>query len=100
MTDTATQTVVQATKPQSDDVPAWKELIVDVEIYAGSFWREAEELVERLDRFEWEDDVPEEVQEAATEASLAIWAGLMDAQRRLSELYWAVNAADHADSND
>jgi hypothetical protein len=87
MTNTAPQAGVQvtATEPQRDvphaDVPAWKDLADDVEDAASSFSEAVEELTELLDRFEWEDDVPEDVQEAADDVSTAVYgiaAGLKD----------------------
>jgi hypothetical protein len=104
MTDTATQAITQvtSTEPQSDvahaDVPTWKELADDVEYAAGPFSDAVEKLTELLDQFNWEDDVPEGVQEAAEAAGLAVYEAAADVERRLRKLNEAVIAdADAAD---
>jgi hypothetical protein len=98
MTDTTTQAVVQATsieaRSPAKDVPAWKELADDVESAAGPFLDAAQELTELLDRFDWEDDVPDEVQEAVSDVGSAVWEATYDVERRLRKFRAAVASAD------
>jgi hypothetical protein len=100
MTNTATQAVVQvtSTEPQSDvahpDVLAWKELADGVEDAAGPFSDAVEELTELLDQFDWEEDVPEEVKEAAEATCLAVYQATADVERRLRKLHETVTDAD------
>jgi hypothetical protein len=79
--------------PVADD-PAWKGLADDVEDAVDPLLEAAEKLTELFDRFEWEDDVPDEVQEAADDATIAIYAAVADVQRWLRKFRAAVEAAD------
>jgi hypothetical protein len=79
------------------DDPAWKGLADDVESEVDRFLGATEDLTQLLDQFEWEDDVPDEVQEAASDASLAVYAAAADVQRRLREFRAAVDGAEDQD---
>ena len=103
MTDTTTQAAVQvpSAEPQSDaahtDASAWKELADNVESAVDPFSEAAEKLIELLDQLGWEDDVPEAVQEAANDASLAVYEAAADVEKRLRNLREAV---DHVSDDD
>jgi predicted nucleic acid-binding Zn-ribbon protein len=96
MTDTATQAVAQVTptEPRSAaDVPAWRELLEEVEYAADRLSNVVEELTEALDRFEGEDDVPDEVREAANDASTEVYSIVADVERKVRALRAAVDSA-------
>jgi hypothetical protein len=101
MTDTATQVVVQVTtnEPQSDagDVPAWRELLEEVEWAADHLSNVVEELTDALGRFEWEDDVPDEVREAADDARIEAFSVSADVERKLRALRVAVDSVGDTD---
>jgi hypothetical protein len=98
MTDTATQAAVQvtSTEPQSatGDVPAWRELLEVVECAADRFSSAVDELTDALNQFEWEDDVPDDVREAADDASTEVYSIVADVERKLRALRVAVEDAD------
>jgi NTP pyrophosphatase (non-canonical NTP hydrolase) len=75
-------------------VPAWKRLADDVEGAAHTFAWAAEELIELLDRFSREDNIPEDVKEAAEDVGLEVRAVAAGIERRLLEFQQAVAAED------
>jgi hypothetical protein len=98
MTDIATS---PTTEPQSKhaDVPAWKELLEEVESVSETFSNAVEELAGVLDRFEWEDDAPEDVREAADDASTEVYSIAASVERKLKNLRAAVASSDKHDDS-
>lgn len=97
MTDTSTRPTHLAAEPRDravrDDIPAWKHLADDIEEAESSFSSAVQDLTDLLDRFEWQDDVPEGVAEAAEDLGLAVYGAAADVDRRLDRLREAVASA-------
>jgi hypothetical protein len=77
--------------------PPWRDLIDQIEGAHDAFVNVAQELEELLDALADQDEAPDRVQDAASDASYVCSSAVADTARRLEVLGVAVNCDDGTD---